>query len=293
VKRGYLTAPLDGRSFPSTDDAIWAEWNPLRTFVKDSDSGYRKRSASLQNFQQNIASTNELALCLKLISEFGQPVLDLCCGTGRYSLALAESGVQVTGCDYNECFIEVATSRTEEMTTEARTHVRFVHKDARNLNLGQRFSVIICLGYAFQSFLTIEDQLRCLSSVRHHMVDSGVFLVNQRFRWSLAGKRGRESQGLAPFGEHEFVCSVLYDPIEQIQFCYVADPEVNDDTPKFYEAIRWMSWQEMVLLHQIAGFKLKTVYHCCGETRLDAWLVFEKSKRKLKGVAATHKINGD
>ena len=44
----------------------------------------------------------ELPFFLKQIARFGQPVLDVACGTGRLLLPLLRAGIDVDGCDLSE-----------------------------------------------------------------------------------------------------------------------------------------------------------------------------------------------
>jgi SAM-dependent methyltransferase len=44
----------------------------------------------------------ELPFFLKQIARFGQPVLDLACGTGRLLLPLLRAGIDVDGCDLSD-----------------------------------------------------------------------------------------------------------------------------------------------------------------------------------------------
>ena len=44
----------------------------------------------------------ELPFFLKQIARFGQPVLDVACGTGRLLVPLLRAGIDVDGCDLSE-----------------------------------------------------------------------------------------------------------------------------------------------------------------------------------------------
>ena len=52
--------------------------------------------------------TPELPGLVALIHRYGQPVLDLCCGTGRVLLSLIRAGIDVDGIDVSEDMIELA-----------------------------------------------------------------------------------------------------------------------------------------------------------------------------------------
>ena len=59
----------------------------------------------------------------------GDRVLDLCCGTGRHAVPLARAGLEVTGLDMSEEYLELARSAARE----AGVKVRFVQGDMREI----------------------------------------------------------------------------------------------------------------------------------------------------------------
>ena len=72
-------------------------------------------------------------------------VLDLCCGEGRHSHALAALGYDVTGVDCNESVIEIARTKPG--------HAQFVVGDTRDVGkLGGTFDAVICLWQSFGDF---------------------------------------------------------------------------------------------------------------------------------------------
>jgi SAM-dependent methyltransferase len=78
-------------------------------------------------------------------------VLDVCCGSGRHSLPLAECGYHLTGIDFNDEIIRVARHR-------ANGQVSFISGDMRNLAVipGQ-FDAVICLWQSFGYFDEITN----------------------------------------------------------------------------------------------------------------------------------------
>src|SRR4051812_20193450 len=66
-------------------------------------------------------------LCGLLQLPAGAKILDLCCGHGRHSVALAERGYQVTGQDLSGHFLDIARTAAAERGAE----VRWVHGDMR------------------------------------------------------------------------------------------------------------------------------------------------------------------
>src|SRR4051812_17670919 len=59
----------------------------------------------------------------------GERALDLCCGTGDVTFALAAKGVAATGLDFSEAMLDVARRRAESTAH----HVAFEQGDAEQL----------------------------------------------------------------------------------------------------------------------------------------------------------------
>ena len=90
-------------------------------------------------FPENRAATEFLSKDLKAKSR----VLDIACGSGNYSIALAEKGHDVTGIDLDETMIGAALRKTKGM------RVSFTAGDMLNIDRmfsGQRFDLIFCIG---------------------------------------------------------------------------------------------------------------------------------------------------
>lgn len=100
--------------------------------------------------------------------------LDLACGTGRLTIALAKSGLSCIGIDASEPMLECARKKSEGLDASYR------QGDMRDFQLNKKFDLITMAGNAFQALLTDEDQEKSLLCVKAHLNPDGIFAFNTR-----------------------------------------------------------------------------------------------------------------
>jgi 2-polyprenyl-3-methyl-5-hydroxy-6-metoxy-1,4-benzoquinol methylase/GNAT superfamily N-acetyltransferase len=104
----------------------------------------------------------------------GMSVLDLGCGAGRHSLALARRGAIVTGVDYVGGFVEAARAAAQRDALPA----RFIQEDARSLALDQSFDLAICLYDVVGSFASDAENDRILRTLHRQLKPGGHALIS-------------------------------------------------------------------------------------------------------------------
>lgn len=112
----------------------------------------------------------DLSFWIDMANQYGEPVLELCCGTGRIALPLAEKGWKVTGIDISESMLEEARKKSSQ--------VKWLKADARNFDLVQKFSLIIFPANSIYHLLNIDDLASCLNCVRKHLKPEGRFVID-------------------------------------------------------------------------------------------------------------------
>src|SRR2546427_6491584 len=110
--------------------------------------------------------------------DFGDPILELGCGTGRITMTLAEEGKRITGLDLSERMLERAVQKRAALRVEARERVHFVQGDMTRFDLGEKFRLVIIPFRPFQHLLEIQQQLDCLNSVRKHLAPGGRLILD-------------------------------------------------------------------------------------------------------------------
>jgi SAM-dependent methyltransferase len=110
--------------------------------------------------------------------EYGDPVLELGCGTGRVTMALAEAGKRITGLDLSERMLEYAVKKRATLPVEPRERVHLVQGDMTRFDLGEKFRLVIIPFRPFQHLLQVEQQIDCLECVRKHLAPGGRLILD-------------------------------------------------------------------------------------------------------------------
>ena len=106
------------------------------------------------------------------------PVLEIGAGSGRLTLPMARDGVRVVAVDISVSMLSILSARLKEEPPEVQDRVRVVRADACELDLGERFDLVIVPYYTFNYLLTEADQEKALERIREHLSDSGHVLLD-------------------------------------------------------------------------------------------------------------------
>lgn len=122
--------------------------------------------------------TQDVAFYRDAAREFGDPVLELGCGTGRITMALAEAGKRITGLDLSERMLERAVKKRAGLLREARERVHLVQGDMTRFDLGEKFRLAIIPFRPLQHLLEVQQQMDCLECVRKHLAPGGRLVLD-------------------------------------------------------------------------------------------------------------------
>ncbi len=119
----------------------------------------------------------------------GSAVLDLCCGLGRHTLLLAEHGIDATGQDLSEAYIDEARQSARDRGLA----VRFVHADMREIPFTSRFDAVVNLFTSFGYLETDADNEAVLHAVVRALQPGGQLLLDtMNLGWVLANQVPQE-----------------------------------------------------------------------------------------------------
>jgi SAM-dependent methyltransferase len=105
--------------------------------------------------------------------QYGDPILELACGTGRVSIPLAQEGFHVVGIDSSPPMLEEARYKAAQANVAIDLH----EADIRDFDLDQQFSFIFLPNNTLCHLLTLNDFELCMACVKKHLSPTGKFIV--------------------------------------------------------------------------------------------------------------------
>lgn len=200
----------------------------------------------------------------RLAHDSGGPVLELGAGTGRLSVALAAAGHSVVGVEQSAAMLEHGWKRVE---TEGMAHlVRLQHGDMRQLELGEKFPLIIAAFNTLMHLYTLPDQDAALTAAAEHLAPGGTFAFDLfQPRFGPQGILRREAEWDHVGGEHaELFLVQNHDPLAQIiESRYLLDVTGSDGLVRRRSTSlrqRYYTRFEMERALRQAGFRTVKLY---------------------------------
>ena len=217
----------------------------------------------LEEARRAVGATNFHAPA-KSAGRMGYPVLELACGTGRLTIPIAQSGVEIVGLDLSPSML--AHARTKARS--AGLAIQFVEGDCRSFDLGRKFALIFM---AFNSMQHLHDYASLSAlfvNVRKHLAEDGRFafdVFNPKLE-ILARSSGdrrleREYQDPDGRGTMAFEYSASYDDaaqVSRIQCYFVRHGANGEEVEVRKEELHLRSFfpQELDLLVRSQGFEI-------------------------------------
>lgn len=118
---------------------------------------------------------SDVEAVLAFVRRGGGPVLELCCGSGRLAVPIAETGLQVWGVDSSADMLKLLRQQLTLAPPEVAARIHAEGGDVRDLQLGRRFPSVLLGATTMCLFRTPEDRRALLGSVVRHLEPAGEF----------------------------------------------------------------------------------------------------------------------
>jgi SAM-dependent methyltransferase len=179
------------------------------------DHEYKRRRADVAWYVE---------LARRLVPAGGR-ILDLGCGTGRVTFALARAGFEVVGVDASPAMLARLEARRARVAPSLQARITTHHADLRALDLGPRakFPLVISAFNVLEHLYTRVELAQCLAGVDRHLARGGRFAFDVQLpdlQWLMRDpdRRWAKTRFTHPrTGQKVFYSTNhIYDPISQI-----------------------------------------------------------------------------
>ncbi len=151
------------------------------------------------------------------------PVLEFGCGNGRVTFALARAGATVCGVDLSKPMLDDFERRLQTAPRNTRERIRLVRGDMRDVELGQRFALVVAPFNVMLHLYTTSDIEQFLRNVIAHMEPGARFVCDVSLPLVADLARDPARRFKAPSFTHpvtkqkiEYAERFEYDPIRQL-----------------------------------------------------------------------------
>lgn len=219
---------------------------------------------------ENNDKTDDLAFYAELAEEYGAPILDVGCGTGRVVLHLAAAGYQTHGIDNEPAMLARAISHLEDQA-DLRGTLHLYEGDILTFNFQQQFKLILMTYNALMHFHDQETQIVLLKRLRGLLAPDGLLVFDlpnagEAFASQDSDYLTLERTFIEPETGHLVMqqSTSILDRVEQLmRVTWIYDEIEGDGAVKRTYApvvLRYFFYTELELLLKLTGFEVDAVY---------------------------------
>lgn len=148
----------------------------------DDDSFWQELYPFMFSEQRFTDTPEEIGKALTLAKPDGKTALDLCCGPGRCSIALAQAGFTVTGVDRTRFLLDKARAKAEA----AKAKIEWMQMDMRDFVRSDTFDFVLSMFTSFGYFDDKDEDLQVLRNMLASIKPGGVCLIDVMGKERLA-----------------------------------------------------------------------------------------------------------
>ncbi len=227
---------------------------------------YEYRGLLAQNwdlFRGDTSEWDDRFLFKEIIERYGQPVLDVGCGTGRHLLDYLSQGIDIDGVDISPEMLALCREKAQRLGLTPNLYQQAME----SLDLPRRYRTILVPSSSFQLLLDPEQARQAMGRFHAHLMPGGVLAMPfmaiwkegesiEQTEWKLTGEKVRPEDGATV----RRWSRARYDVVNQLEHTEdryevslngeVLASEHHVRSP----ATRWYTREQAVSLYAEAGF---------------------------------------
>jgi len=222
-------------------------------------------------YERSEVLDNDVPLLLHQLPKRRQRILELCTGTARAAIPLAQAGHSVVGIDIDAQMLKIAQRKRDSVGLTAK-QLELKRADVLKFKLAEKFDWAVLLFNTLLSFPKLGDQDRLMRGVHAHLKPGGRFWIDIFYPdLTILAEPHHAHFDSATFyvpaldrsvHRHTEICRARVTPqLQEVTFHYTwADHygELHHEKNSF--PMTWMFPRELTLLLERNGFVVETMY---------------------------------
>ncbi len=216
-----------------------------------------------RHYDRRVKFNDDVPFWIDVAEKYGEPILEMACGTGRLTIPLAQRGHLISGLDKSESMLKEAKRKSRQVNVD----IEWIYGDARDFYLNKKFALIFIPFNSLSELHSLEEIELFFYCVRRHLRSDGRFIIdifNPDFSFFVRDKEKRyaHSEYESPDGEGKITVTEnnVYDDALQVNRIklyhqYPDGREMVDDLN-----MRIFFPQEIDALLKYNGFKIERKY---------------------------------
>lgn len=116
---------------------------------------------------------------LAAIQEYGQPVLDVGCGTGRLLLDYLQQGIDIDGLDNSPEMLAICQRKAEHLGLKPKLYEQYVE----SLEIPRKYQTILIPSSSFQLIIEPRAVEQAMKRLHDHLLPGGVLVASIMALW--------------------------------------------------------------------------------------------------------------
>lgn len=219
---------------------------------------------------ENSEMTDDLPLYSALAEIYGDPILDVGCGTGRVMLHLAQEGYRCVGVDTSAFMVERGQRKSASLG-EASELIQFEVGDILNHKPTESYQLILLPYHLFMHFRDQATQLKVLAKLAEILAEDGILVFDLPNAGEVFATQDDDAIRFdRSFVEPETGHMVMQQSVSQLDrvtqelfITWIYDEITADSTLKRTLAnlvLRYVFYSELQLLLAANGLEIREVY---------------------------------